>query len=283
FGTTDQRESGYVDYGLNARATYTVNEYIELVAGLQNTTYKDNSDDSFGVKDVKLTSTGVYGDLRLSLPVLDGFSGSFAARQDFNDNFDDQSIWKVGLRQNLGYGIYARGSGGTSYSLPKIDEIGAFGSGANINPGLEPQEVSAFNVGAGIDGDIFGGTYNVEIGYFETEIENLFSSRAIGAVCYEYANDVANPLFNNLNNDTAAIEQNRRNIIPPSEFCATAAAGLNDPGETVAVNALRQQDIEGFTIDVAFDFDQWQADFSYTDMESLEPNPVFGTMARLDG
>ncbi|HCE23597.1 MAG TPA: TonB-dependent receptor, partial [Hyphomonas sp.] len=68
FGTTDQRESGYVDYGLNARATYTVNEYIELVAGLQNTTYKDNSDDSFGVKDVKLTSTGVYGDLRLSLP-----------------------------------------------------------------------------------------------------------------------------------------------------------------------------------------------------------------------
>ena len=283
FGTTDQRESGYVDYGLNARATYTVNEYVELVAGLQNTTYKDNSDVSFGVKDVTLSSTGIYGDLRLSLPVLDGFSGSFAARQDFNDNFDDQSIWKVGLRQDFGYGLYARGSGGTSYSLPKIDEIGAFGSGANINPGLQPQEVSAFNVGAGIDGDIFGGTYNVEIGYFETEIKNLFSSRAIGAVCYEYANDIANPLFNNLTNDTAAIERNRQNIVPPSEFCATAAAGLNDPDESVAVNAVAQQDIEGITLDVAFDFDKWQADFSFTDMESLEPNPVFGAMARLDG
>lgn len=283
FGTTDQRESGYVDYGLNARATYTVNEYVELVAGLQNTTYKDNSDASFGVKDVKLSSTGIYGDLRLSLPVLDGFSGSFAARQDFNDNFDDQSIWKVGLRQDFGYGLYARGSGGTSYSLPKIDEIGAFGSGANINPGLQPQEVSAFNVGAGIDGDIFGGTYNVEIGYFETEIKNLFSSRAIGAVCYEYANDIANPLFNNLTNDTAAIERNRQNIVPPNDFCATAAAGLNDPDESVAVNAVAQQDIEGITLDVAFDFAKWQADFSFTDMESLEPNPVFGAMARLDG
>jgi len=283
FGTTDQRESGYVDYGLNARATYTVNEYVELVAGLQNTTYTDNSDASFGVKDVTLSSTGIYGDLRLSLPVLDGFSGSFAARQDFNDNFDDQSIWKVGLRQDFGYGLYARGSGGTSYSLPKIDEIGAFGSGANINPGLQPQEVSAFNVGAGIDGDIFGGTYNVEIGYFETEIKNLFSSRAIGAVCYEYANDIANPLFNNLTNDTAAIERNRQNIVPPNDFCATAAAGLNDPDESVAVNAVAQQDIEGITLDVAFDFDKWQADFSFTDMESLEPNPVFGAMARLDG
>ena len=223
FGTTDQRESGYVDYGLNARATYTFNDYVEVVAGVQNTSYKDNSDDSYGVRDVTLTSTGVYGDLRLSLPVLEGFSGSFAARQDFNDNFDDQSVWKVGLRQDFGYGLYARGSGGTSYSLPKIDEIGAFGAGSNINPGLQPQEVDAFNVGAGIDGEIFGGTYNIELGYFETEIKNLFSSRAVGAVCFEYANDLANPLFNNLTNDTSAIEQNRRNIIPPDEFCSTAA------------------------------------------------------------
>lgn len=263
--------------------TTPVNEYLEIVAGIQNTSYTDNSDDSFGVRDVTLTSTGIYGDLRVSMPVLDGFSGSFAARQDFNDNFDDQAVWKVGLRQDFGRGIYARGSGGTSYSLPKIDEIGAFGAGSNINPGLQPQEVNAFNIGAGIDGEIFGGTYNVEIGYFETEIKNLFSSRAVGAVCFEYANDVANPLFNNQINDTATIERNRNNIVAPDEFCGTAAAGLSDPGETVAVNTIRQQDIEGITLDVAFDFDKWQADFSFTDMESLEPNPVYGVSARLDG
>lgn len=283
FGTVDQRESGYVDYGFNARATYTFNDSVEVVAGVQNTSYTDNSDDAFGVRDVTLTSTGIYGDLRLSLPVLDGFSSSLAARQDFNDNFDDQSIWKVGLRQNFGYGLYARGSGGTSYSLPKIDEIGAFGEGSNINPGLEPQKVEAFNVGAGIDGNIFGGTYNVEVGFFETQIENLFTSRAVGAVCLQYANDIANPLFPNLTNDTSAIENNRRNIVPPNAFCNTAASQSLEADQSVAVNALATQDIEGFTIDIAFDFDQWQADFSFTDMESLEPNPVQGTMARLDG
>lgn len=283
FGTTDQRESGYVDYGINARASYTVNDYVEVVAGVQNTSYKDNSDDSYGVRDVKLTSTGVYGDLHLTLPVLDGFNGSFAMRQDFNENFADQSIWKVGLRQNFGAGIYGRGSAGTSYSLPKIDEIGAFGANANLNPGLDPQEVEAVNLGVGIDGNIFGGTYNVELGYFDTEITNLFSSRAVGAVCFEYANDIANPLFPTLNNDTATIERNRQSITAPDAFCATAASkGLED-SQSVAVNANATQDIKGFTVDVAFDFDRWQADFSYTNMESLEPNPVQGVFARLDG
>ncbi|WP_300379126.1 TonB-dependent siderophore receptor [Henriciella sp.] len=283
FGTVDQRESGYVDYGLNARATYTVNDYLEVVAGVQNTSYKDNSDDAFGVRDVTLTSTGVYGDARVSLPLLQGFNGSFAARHDFNDNFEDQSIWKIGVRQNFGYGLYARGSGGTSYSLPKIDEIGAFGSGSNINPGLDPQEVDTFNVGAGIDGDIFGGTYNIELGYFETDIDNQFSSRSIGQVCLQYANDVADPLYPDLLNDTSAIEGNRESIVPPDAFCATAAAGLLEPGQSVAVNTLSTQEIEGFTIDVAFDFDKWQADFSFTDMESLQPNSTFGQFARLEG
>jgi len=283
FGTVDQRESGYVDYGINARATYTVNDYLEVVGGIQNTSYEDNSDESFGVRDVTLSSTGIYGDLRLSLPVLEGFSGSFAARQDFNENFDDQSIWKVGVRQNFPMGLYARASGGTSYSLPKIDEIGAFGPSQNINPGLQPQEVEALNVGAGIDGDIFGGTYNLELGFFQTDINNLFSSRAIEDVCFEYANDVAAPLEDNLPNSTDAIGGNRESIVPPDAFCATAASSLLDSDQTVAVNARRLQDIEGFTIDIAFDFDKWQADFSYTDMESLEPNGAVGQFARLEG
>ena len=283
FGTVDQREGGYVDYGLNARATYTVNDYLEFVAGVQNTSYKDNSDDDYGVRDVTLSSTGVYGDVRVSLPVLEGFSGSFAARHDFNDNFSDQSIWKVGVRQNFGYGLYARGSGGTSYSLPRINEIGAFGANSNINPGLDPQEVDAFNLGVGIDGDIFGGTYNVELGYFETDIDNLFSSRAIGDVCLQYANDTGSPLFPYLDNDTQAIEANRKNIVPPNSFCNTAASQRLEPSQSVAVNALQTQEIEGFTIDVAFDFDKWQADFSFTDMESLQPNSTYGSFARLEG
>ncbi len=283
FGTVDQRESGYVDYGINARATYTFNDKFEVVAGVQNTSYKDNSDESFGVRDVTVSSTGVYGDLRVSLPFLEGFNGSFAARQDFNDNFDDQQVWKVGIRQNFPMGLYARGSGGTSYSLPKIDEIGAFGPSQNINPGLQPQEVDAINVGAGIDGDIFGGTYNIELGFFQTDINNLFSNRAVEEVCLEYANDIAAPLFPDLPNATDVINSNRNNIIPPDSFCGTAASQLLDAGQSVSVNTKNVQEIEGFTIDVAFDFDRWQADFSFTDMESLQENGAFGQFARLEG
>lgn len=275
FGSTDNIPSGYKDWGINARGTYTLNDYLEIVGGVQHTGYTDFSDPSFGVQDVTLSSTGVYGDLRLSLPLLDGFNGSFAGRQDFNDTFSDQAIWKVGLRQNFGYGIYARASGGTSYSAPKIDEIGAYGASANLNPGLEPQSVETMNLGAGIDGEIFGGTYNLEFGYFRTDIKNQFGDRALSAVCPQYAVGGPNGNFTGaLALDV--ITANRRSIVPPDSFCATASAGNFTPSESVAVNLLAVQEIEGFTVDFAIDLDQIQADLSFTSMDSLEPNPVFG-------
>jgi outer membrane receptor protein involved in Fe transport len=275
FGSRDNRVSGYQDWGLNTRATYTLNDYIEIVGGVQYTGYKDYSDEAFGVRDQTLTSIGTYGDLRLSLPVLDGLSASLAARQDFNDPFEDEAVWKVGLRQNFGGGIYARASGGTSYSAPKIDEIGVYGATAQINPGLEAQSVEALNAGIGIDGDIFGGTYNIELGYFQTDILNQFGSRAVGAVCTQYAVGGPNaPASGALALDT--INANRRSIVPPDAFCATAAAQDLSSGDAVAVNLNAVQKIEGFTVDVSVDLDQWAADITFTAMDSLEPNPTFG-------
>ena len=275
FGSTDSRVSGYKDWGVNARATYELNEYVELVGGVQYSGYEDFSDPAFGVQDVTLTTTGLYGDLRLQLPFLDGFSGSFAGRHDFNTQFDDQDIWKVGLRQQFPLGIYARASGGTSYSAPKIDEIGAYGARANVNPGLAPQSVETFNVGTGIDGEIFGGTYNLELGYFRTDIANQFGNRSVSAICPQYAVGGPNGNFTGaLRADV--IEANRRSIVPPDSFCATASAADLDASESVAVNLQALQEIEGFTVDFAIDLDQIQADFSFTAMDSLEPNPVFG-------
>lgn len=274
FGDSDQLTSGYIDYGINARTTIEINDYVETLVGAQYTAYKDDSDEGFGVRDVTLSQIGLYGDLRLRLPVLEGLNASVAGRYDINDPFDNQSIWKASLRQNFPMGIYARGSAGTSYSLPKIDEIGAFGPNANLNPGLEPQSVDTMNVGVGIDGEVFGGTFNVELGYFNTQIENLFTNRSIENVCLEYAD---NP------NTIDVIEANRRNIVPPDAFCATAASASLAGNETVAVNALREQDIEGYTVDVALDLDLIQLDFSFTKMDSLEPNPTQGVLARRDG
>lgn len=275
FGSTDNRASGYQDWGANARATYTLNDYIDVVAGVQYSGYKDFSDAAFGVRDTKLSSVGVYGDLRLSLPVLDGLSTSLAARQDFNDPFEDEAIWKASVRQDFGRGLYARASGGTSYSAPKIDEIGVYGANAQINPGLEAQSVDAINAGIGIDGDIFGGTYNLEFGFFQTDILNQFGTRAVGAVCAQYAAGGPNaPATGALALDT--INANRRSIVPPDAFCATAAAQDLSSGDSVAVNLNAVQAIEGWTVDFAIDLDKWAADFSFTAMDSLEPNPVFG-------
>lgn len=278
-GDVDQLVSGYIDYGINGRLTNTWTNWLETVVGVQNTSYKDNSDDVFGVRDVTLSSTGVYGDLRLDLPIFEGLSLSIAGRHDFNTNFSDETVWKFGARQELPGGFYLRASGGTSYSLPKIDEIGAFGPSANINPDLEAQSVETYNIGGGVNGEIWGGTFNVEIGYFDTEIKNLFADRSIESVCLQYAteNSPGSPFALDV------IERNRSLINPPDAFCATAAANSLPGTNTVAVNQIALQDIRGFTVDLALDTDLVQFDITYTDNESLEPNPVAGVLARLDG
>ena len=275
FGSRDNRASGYNDYGVNARATYVINDNFEVVGGVQYTGYTDASDPAFGVQDATLTSIGLYGDLRYNFDLLDGLSGSLAARQDFNDPFEDEMIWKASARQDFGGGIYARAAGGTSYSAPKIDEIGVYGANAQINPGLEAQSIEALNAGIGIDGDILGGTYNLELGYFQTDILNQFGNRALGAVCTQYA--VGGPNAPSSGAQTLdTINANRRSIVPPDAFCANAASQNLASGDQVAVNLNAVQAIEGWTIDLSVDLDKWAADLTFTAMDSLEPNPIFG-------
>ena len=72
-------------------------------------------------------------------------------------------------------------------------------------------------------------------------------------------------------------------VITPTEFCEFALAqGLPDTS-TASFNLKTAQDISGVTLDISFDFDRWQADFTFTDMESLEPNPNFGQFALREG
>ena len=261
-------KAGYNDWGFNSRLKYTLNDNFEGVLGFQNVTYEDGSSDIFGMSDEQVSTNGIYGELRFTSYAFVQTNLSISVRQDFNDNFDDQQIWKYGFRQELPGGFYLRTNGGTSYSQPTLREAG-FRSNTVTNPNLQTQEVETYNVGAGINGDAFGGTYNVELGYFDTTIDKLFGSSNIENVCLNFPGvtpDDINP-----------------NIIPPTEFCDFAlAAGLNLT-DTAFFNTRREQDISGVTLDIAFDFDQWQADFTFTDMESLEPNPIFGQMARLDG
>ncbi len=266
-GDADQATAGYVDYGFNNRLKYSFNDNIQGVLGLQNITYHDNSDVVYGMLRDKVSSNGIYGELRFSSDAFIQTNISIAGRQDFNNAFEDQSIWKYGIRQDLPAGLYVRSNGGTSYSAPTVAEAG-FIKGRVNNPNLETQQVESYSFGLGIDGEAFGGTFNIEVGAFDTTIDNQFGSSTLRSVCINYPN--------------VRPQDINPNIIVPTEFCNFAlASGLPDT-TTTTFNLITAQDISGMTLDVAFDFDKWQADFTFTDMESLEPNPIYNQKAILD-
>jgi outer membrane receptor protein involved in Fe transport len=274
FGDVDQFQAGYIDMGINARARTEWNDTFTTVFGVQNITYFDNSEDEYGMTDDEVSSTGVYADLQVSLDFLNGTNISVAGRQDFNDPYDDEVIWKYGFRQELPGGFYLRSNGGTSYSNPTLTEIGAR-QGRVINSSLQTQSVETYSVGFGINGEAMGGTYNVEVGYFDTEIDNIFGASAINRVCPE------------VNAQTPQAGDLVPNIRTPVDFCQFALqqfnAGVLSGNEVVSYNQDQVQDIRGITLDASFNINNWDFDFTFTDMESLEPNPIFGLNALAAG
>ena len=262
FGEGTQFSAGYKEFGVNARTRIRWNDNFETVVGAQNVTSQDDSAAVYGVSDKKITSTGVYADLQAKLDFLEGTKFSIAGRQDFNNLFDDSFIWRASVRQEFPKGYYFRGSAGTSYANPRAQELGLYANSVN-NPSLKTQEVETYGLGTGINGAFKGGTFNVELGYFNTKISNLFGSAQIRNVCPGVdPTQVINP-----------------NIITPTEFCASFREKGLTPLDTATFNTRATQDIEGFTLDVALDLDKWEMDFSFTKQDSFEPNPLFGLTA----
>jgi TonB dependent receptor. len=168
------------------------------------------------------------------------------------------------LRQELPGGFYIRSNGGTSYSQPTVSEAGFVGNRVN-NPNLQTQEVETYSYGLGVNGSAFGGSFNIEVGYFDTTIDNQFGSASLRNVCINYPG--------------VRPQDINPNIIVPTEFCEYALANGLPDATTTTFNLRTAQDISGVTLDIALDLDRWQLDFTFTDMESLEPNPLFGTTA----
>lgn len=260
FGEGTQFKAGYKEYGGNARGKIRFGERFEVVVGAQSVTSQDDSAPEYGVSDKPIRTNGIYADLRANLDFLEGTSLSLAGRQDFNNLFDDSFIWRASLRQEFPKGYYFRGSAGTSYNNPRAQELGLFGRTTVNNPSLKTQDLETFALGAGINSEAFGGTYNVEVGYFDTDISNLFGNAAIRDVCPGVdPTRVINP-----------------NIITPTEFCASwRDLGLT-PLDSATFNTRAVQKIKGYTLDVSLDIEKWTLDLSFTKQESLEPNPVFG-------
>jgi outer membrane cobalamin receptor len=176
FGEGNQFKGGFKEYGLSARATIDVTDWLETVVGVQSVTYQDDSDPIFPVGDEKTTVNGVYLDLRPRLPFSPDTAISLAGRIDFADAFDSKTIWKFGLKQGTGAGTYVRANGGTSYSLPRSNELYANSATFVGNPNLQTEETETFNVGVGFDRSIAGRRVQAEVGAFCTDISNRIES-----------------------------------------------------------------------------------------------------------
>lgn len=181
--------SGFREMGLNFRNTLTIPNALEVVAGVQMVSYKNDSDPVFPISNKANTVTGIYADFRPVIPFSPSTNLSLAVRTDFSDSFGSKTIWKFGFRQPIG-AFYLRGNGGTSYSLPKTNEL--FRQEANIigNPDLKTEQTKTFNFAAGFAKDFGGVRFDAEIGWFKTDITNRIQTTS-GLTPNTYFNNTA--------------------------------------------------------------------------------------------
>ncbi|MFN4176464.1 TonB-dependent receptor plug domain-containing protein [Phenylobacterium sp.] len=188
FGEGNKYASGYEELGLTVRNTIKFHKYFELVAGVQSVTYRDDSASVFLISDDRATTTGVYFDARPRLPFSPDTAISLAVRTDFAEAFDQRTTWKFGVRQPLPGGFYVRANGGTSYSLPRTNELYREELTIVGNPDLKTEETETYNAGIGFDRPFMGGRVRAEVGGFMTDITDRIRTTS-GLTPNTYYND----------------------------------------------------------------------------------------------
>jgi outer membrane cobalamin receptor len=178
FGKSNQFKAGFKEMGLSVRNVIDVAEWLQIVPGVQVVRYQDDSDPIFPVDDDVATVTGVYLDVRPRLPFSPGTALSIAARQDFSSDFEDRTIWKFGARQSMGGAFYARANGGTSYSLPRNNELFSDSPTLIGNPNLQTEETETYSAAVGVATTLAGRRFAAEVGMFSTDISNRIQTTA---------------------------------------------------------------------------------------------------------
>lgn len=163
---------GFEELVVTALNRFTFNPSVSLVFGLQSINYRDTSDPRINIDDDLVSNNAVILDLLLNPSFSPNTSLSIAGRTDFEKSFGSQTIGKFGLRHEFDNGFYIRANGGTSFSLPKTNEL-FFNSETVVgNPDLKPEETETLNYGVGLNTILNGGHLSVDLGAFRTDITN---------------------------------------------------------------------------------------------------------------
>lgn len=251
FGYSNQSTGAYKENGATIRHTIEVAEWLEAVGGVQWVKYQDASDPNFVIPDQDNQVTGVFVDLRPRLPFSPDTAISLAVRTDFAEAFDSKTIWKFGVRQPLPAGFYVRANGGTSYSLPRTNElftnlpppVGFAGLiTAEGNPDLGVEETETYNAGFGMTQDFGSIGLSAEIGAFTTDITGRIGTRTVD-----------NPLTN------PTVPTSPR--VRPG-FAPTYSTWFNNAAVT---------EIRGLTAEVDLTVgDQWRFNLGYTSQDAAD-------------
>jgi iron complex outermembrane receptor protein len=168
----DDLEGAFVEYGVQGKANIYFDQGSEVVVGLQNINYFDDSDGGIAIEDDTFRNLGLYVDLRPRLPFSPSTNLSVAGRIDTSSSFDAHYSYKVGLRQPLTDNISLRGNVGTSFALPLANQL-YFDNELQVgNPDLEMEETFHYSVGVDSDWTLGGGQLGVNATYFRTEISD---------------------------------------------------------------------------------------------------------------
>ncbi len=172
----ESKVGGFRELGFNFRNTLTLPNLFELVTGVQIVSYKNDSDPVFPISNKSNTITGLYADLRPVIPFSPDTKLSLAVRTDFADSFGSRTIWKFGFRQPVG-DFYIRGNGGTSYSLPRTNELFLETPTSIGNPNLKTEQTETFNGGIGFAKTFGDVQINAEIGAFRTNVTGRIQTK----------------------------------------------------------------------------------------------------------
>lgn len=163
---------GFEELVVTALNRFTFNPSVSFVLGLQSINYRDTSDPRINIDDDVVSNNAIIADLLLNPSFSPNTSISLAGRVDFEDSFGSETIGKFGLRHEFDGGFYVRANGGTSFSLPKTNEL-FFNSETVVgNPDLKPEETQTLNYGVGLQRTVNGGYLAVDLGGFSTDITN---------------------------------------------------------------------------------------------------------------
>ena len=151
---------------------------MQIIAGLN---YEDVRND---VAETSNTEQLVAGYVSATIRPISKVTLNAGLRHDDFRRAGGATTGRAGAAWNVASHTKLRASGGTGFCVPgSDDQFGVPSFGQLPSPGLLPEKSRGWD--AGVDQDIFGGTGQVALTYFQNKFRNLFEYETVNFTTFE--------------------------------------------------------------------------------------------------